>query len=68
LDTYAKEICSAKNRVEDGLKEAVRFINTAKKYHDELETCYVPAMDFDGMTVYREKLVEELNTSVFNKE
>lgn len=67
LDTYAKQICSAKNRVEEGLKEAVRFIHTAKKYHDELETCYVPAMDFDGMAAYREKLVDEVNQSLFQR-
>lgn len=65
-DSYAKQIYSAQNRVEDGLKEAVKFIQTAKKYHDELETCYAPAMDFEGMASYREQLVEDLNQMCFN--
>lgn len=66
-DAYAKQIYGAKSRVEDGLKEAVKFINTAKKYHDELENCYIPAMDFDGMAACREKLLEELNENMFGK-
>lgn len=65
LETWTKQICSAKKRMEDGLKEAVKFIHTAKKYHDELENYYAPAMDFDGMAACREKLVEEVKANLF---
>jgi hypothetical protein len=57
-------VIAAQTRVEEGLKDAVKFIQNAKKMHDELETFYVPAMDFDGIAAFREKLMEELRQIV----
>ncbi|MEN6349534.1 MAG: PRK06851 family protein [Syntrophomonas sp.] len=60
IDPYGKQIFTARNRFDAGINEAVTFINTAKKYHDELETYYVPAMDFESVGRLREKLFGEL--------
>lgn len=64
IDSYTKLIHSAQERVDEGLKSAVNFINTAKKYHDELEGFYIPAMDFDGIEELRLKIYEELINSI----
>lgn len=60
IDANAKHVYNAINRFEEGLKEAVSFIQTAKSTHDELETCYIPAMDFDKITTYRNDLFSAL--------
>ncbi|NLB89079.1 MAG: hypothetical protein GX790_07635, partial [Syntrophomonadaceae bacterium] len=60
LDKYAKQIDSAQNRIELGIKEAVNFIIKAKALHDELESYYIPAMDFEAMEKYRQELVAEI--------
>jgi hypothetical protein len=60
IDASAKFICNAFNRFEEGLKDAISIIQTAKKNHDQLETYYVPAMDFEKMTTYRNELLEEI--------
>lgn len=60
LDPYAKNIFSARSRFEDNIKEAVSFIQVAKKNHDELEAYYVPHMDFDAIDDVRKKLVESI--------
>jgi len=60
FDSYAKLIFNARDRVDSGIKEAVSFIQTAKEYHDELESYYIPAMDFEAIDTLREKLVDEL--------
>ncbi|HEX3011359.1 MAG TPA: PRK06851 family protein [Syntrophomonadaceae bacterium] len=67
-DKSAKQIYNTQNRVHEGLKDAVKFIETAKKYHDELETIYIPAMDFDAIASCREKLIEELNQIILKRE
>lgn len=60
LGKYAKHINSAQDRIALGLKEAVSFIVKAKNLHDELESYYIPAMDFDAVEVYRQELVAEI--------
>lgn len=66
-DSFAKQISNAQNRVEDGLKEAIYFIKMAKKYHDELESFYADAMDFESMASFREKLAEDLREKYFSE-
>ncbi len=60
LDTYAKNIDSAQNRIELGIKEAVSFITKAKGLHDELESYYTPAMDYEAIDSYRQELIAEI--------
>ncbi|MDD3853877.1 MAG: PRK06851 family protein [Syntrophomonadaceae bacterium] len=51
---------NARERTRAGIKDAVSFINWAKRYHDELEGCYVPAMDVEQLSKLRDTLIEEI--------
>ncbi len=60
LKANATKIAAAQDRFKKGLQEAVAFIQTAKGLHDELETNYVPAMDFDRIETFRKDLVDKV--------
>ena len=64
LDSRAKLIFSSRERFEAGIRAAVAQIKTAKDYHDELESFYVPAMDFDRIEEVRQELLAELLTEL----
>ena len=42
------------------LNEAVNNMKYAKKYHDELEKCYIKQVDFKKLDVLKEELMEKL--------
>ncbi len=42
------------------IKEAVRYLESAKKYHDELEALYRDAMDFDALDDFTEAEINAL--------
>jgi len=60
LDPYAKVVASARERFTAGIQESIAMINAAKKYHDELENYYIPAMNFEAMDQLRKETVERL--------
>ncbi len=60
IDTYEKQIASARERFESGIEDAINFIRQAKAYHDQLESCYIPAMDFNAMETMRQELSKQL--------
>ncbi len=60
LGTNEKQMLQAKERFQKGLQAATDFIQIAKSLHDELETNYVPAMDFDRIGEFRQELVGSL--------
>lgn len=60
LNPYDEKLAATKDRFQNGLQEAITFIQTAKKFHDELETNYVPAMDFARIEAFRKELVDNL--------
>lgn len=60
IDTYEKNIVSARERFNGGIRDAVSFIRKAKEYHDELESYYTPAMDFDAIEEMRQDLCKQL--------
>lgn len=60
LDSGAKVIFSSRERFEAGIRAAIAQIKTAKDFHDELESYYVPAMDFERIEEVRQELLEEL--------
>jgi len=43
------------------IDKAVARLSVAKKMHDELEAYYVDAMDFDGISDIRNKLISKIN-------
>jgi len=60
LDTSAQRISASRERFVTGVAEAIGYIKTAKNYHDELETHYIPAMDFEGIDALRKEVVQAL--------
>ena len=60
IDIYEKNITSARERFASGLEAAINFIRQAKTYHDQLESYYIPAMDFDTMEAMRQDLSKQL--------
>ena len=64
LDSQAKSIFACRERLIAGLQAAIAQIKMAKDYHDELESYYVPAMDFTRIEEMRQKLLAELLTDL----
>ncbi|MDD3269958.1 MAG: PRK06851 family protein [Syntrophomonadaceae bacterium] len=60
LDLNNRLLDHARSRFNSGIDGAVSFINIAKQYHDELESYYVPAMDFESIRLARQEIFEEL--------
>ena len=60
IGSYSEQLSAAKARFQNGLQEAIAFIRNAKSLHDELETNYVPAMDFARIEEFRKELVGNL--------
>ncbi len=60
LAPRAKEIAEAQDLYAAGIRDAVNFIKTAKRLHDELEQFYIPAMDFEAINELRIKLQTEI--------
>lgn len=49
-----------KVRMDELLKQAVMCLKAAKEEHDQLETYYVPNMDFEGIEALRQELLAQL--------
>jgi adenylate kinase family enzyme len=60
IDAHEDYIASARERFNSGIEGAIALIRKAKEYHDELESYYVPAMDFDAMEEMRQDLCKQL--------
>ncbi len=60
IELSAKSISQSQDRMEAGIRDAVYFIESAKKTHDELELYYIPAMNFEAIDAFREQLQKEL--------
>jgi glutaredoxin 2 len=60
INPYEPKLAATKDRFQNGLEEAITFIQTAKNLHDELETYYVPAMYFARIEEFRKELVNNL--------
>lgn len=60
IKKYTNNIAKAESRFRSGLNEAIEFINQAKKYHDDLEAYYIPAMNFDSISILRKELHDKL--------
>lgn len=66
LDLNSRMLNHTKNRFNARIEEAVSFINMAKQYHDELESYYIPAMDFESINLTRQEIFEELMQGLSN--
>ncbi len=61
LNTHKAKIEDSHQRMQKNIEVAVAYIAQAKEIHDQLETLYVPAMDFDDIDLFREELQKELD-------
>lgn len=57
---YEKNITSARQRFENGIQDAISFIQEAKDYHDQLESYYIPAMNFAAVEEIRQELGKQI--------
>ncbi|HWP98530.1 MAG TPA: PRK06851 family protein [Syntrophomonadaceae bacterium] len=55
---------SCQERLAQNIEKAVAYIQQAKGFHDQLETSYVPAMDFEAIDGLRSNLFEELFSEI----
>lgn len=59
INPYAKRIALARGRLENGVAEAVEWIELAKQVHDELEQIYVSAMNYTANDQLQEELIQK---------
>lgn len=55
---------SCQERLAHNIEKAVAYIQQAKEFHDQLETSYVPAMDFEGIDGLRVDLFDKLASDI----
>lgn len=60
LAPFAHDLEEASERFREALRRAVSFIRRAKETHDEMETYYVPHMDFAAIDARREEVRQRL--------
>lgn len=60
LSVYAEAIAGAEAAYRAALQREMHLLGQAKAWHDELERCYIPHMDFEGMERLREATLERI--------
>lgn len=60
VSPHKNNIKQAKERFDNGLQSAINLIEQAKIKHDELESYYISAMDFDRVSEVREALFTKI--------
>jgi len=60
LNGYQQQIAETQDRFWSSFNRAISYIAKAKAAHDELETFYVPAMDFGAINERKERLIKEI--------
>ncbi len=60
LAPFADEMATARELYKKAFDQAVSFVARAKAVHDEMETHYIPNMDFDAINARRDKVLDEI--------
>lgn len=60
LSKYTKEIAETKVRFWSSFNRAVKYLSRAKALHDDLETLYIPAMDFQAINSKRDETLQRV--------
>lgn len=60
LESYSKQLGFNRTYTEALLERAIENIAEAKSSHDELEKYYIKSMDFEGISRFRDKLLERI--------
>ena len=56
---------SSKLEFEFWLKAAISKLKEAKKLHDELEECYIPAMNYEKVQEIKENIISKMESISF---
>lgn len=60
LDDFGYDIEQAKERVQHLVERAIDFISRAKATHTQIERYYVEAIDFHGVDIKRQEILEDI--------
>lgn len=60
LAIYTQDVCSAQERFWQAFNRACGYIKQAKATHDEMETYYVPAMNFTAINAKRDEILARI--------
>ena len=67
IDTCSKNYIHDKLMTDTLVKEAVGIIAKAKQKHDELESCYIPCMDFESVSKCAKRVIEDIKNNKSRK-
>ena len=60
LEQQQAELAEKQRQFEEAVQAAVGEIAEAKRLHDQLETFYIEAMDFDELDAVRERMINKV--------
>jgi len=60
LTAYAEAIAGAEEAYQAAVRREMYLLGRAKAWHDELERCYAPHMDFAGMESLRQETLQRI--------
>ena len=60
ISSHKSRLTFAKKAANELLSEAIISLKSAKKIHDELEKCYIEAMNFDKISVIANNLIDRI--------
>jgi len=60
VKVYAEDLDKAQDLYGDSIKRAIGFIARAKKAHDDLESYYIPYMDFPSLNKRRDSILQRI--------
>jgi len=60
LEAFEEEIAAARGMYQKAFEQAVSFVARAKAVHDEMETHYIPNMDFDAINARRDRVLDSI--------
>ncbi|MBQ9097696.1 MAG: ATPase [Clostridia bacterium] len=63
ISTCGKDYIHNKLMTETLIKEAAGIIAKAKQKHDELESCYIPCMDFESANKCAKRIIEDIRNN-----
>ncbi len=68
LSAYAEAAAGAEAAYKAAVQREMYLLGQAKAWHDELERCYVPHMDFEGMERVRKQTLERIRALLAQRE
>lgn len=60
LSAHKQRLAFNKKAAADLLNEGIKLLENAKKVHDDIESYYISAMDFDALNRYSEEIINKI--------